>query len=135
MELRGSGQKVTFGTIQARLINSINVRVRNGEFSERGLARVVGVSQPQIHNVLKGTRKLAPELADKLLAKLEINVLDLLEPAELKEQLAYLQSAFSFSSAPYAPDLRRPHIDPLLEKKSPGRETGRTAPNRHLSTG
>jgi predicted XRE-type DNA-binding protein len=130
LELHGSRQKVTFGIIRARLIKSINLRVRNGEFSERGLARVVGVSQPQIHNVLKGTRKLAPELADKLLAKLEINVLDLLAPAELTEHLAYLETALSFSSGPYVPELHRTEVAPAAGKKSPGRETSRAVINR-----
>ncbi|MBV8831271.1 MAG: hypothetical protein JO108_18815 [Acidobacteriaceae bacterium] len=91
---------------------------------------MVGISQPQIHNVLKGTRKLAPELADKLLAKLEINVLDLLAPGELKEHLAHLETALSFSSGPYVPELHRRDAAPEAGKKSPGRETSRAVTNR-----
>jgi plasmid maintenance system antidote protein VapI len=52
-------------------------RMANGEFTERSLAGRVGVSQPQIHNVLKGARKLTPELADRILQALGISVLDL----------------------------------------------------------
>ena len=55
---------------------------------------MLGISQPQMHNVLKGARKLRPELADRLVASLEITVADLFETAELREQLA-LRSAES----------------------------------------
>ncbi len=32
----------------------------NGELTERGFARSVGISQPHVHNVLKGVRNLSP---------------------------------------------------------------------------
>ncbi len=62
-------------------------RIDNGEFTERGLARLIGVSQPQFHNVLKGKRKLQAKLADRILQKLEISILDLFHEGELREQL------------------------------------------------
>ncbi|MBV8867389.1 MAG: hypothetical protein JO210_18475 [Acidobacteriaceae bacterium] len=46
------------------------------------MAKRLGVSQPQLHNVLKGTRKLRVELADELLAEFRISVLDLLTKEE-----------------------------------------------------
>ena len=49
---------------------------------------MLGISQPQMHNVLKGARTLRPELADRLVAMLEISVADLFETAELRQQLA-----------------------------------------------
>jgi|GraSoiStandDraft_57_1057295.scaffolds.fasta_scaffold181528_1 plasmid maintenance system antidote protein VapI len=49
---------------------------------------MLGISQPQMHNVLKGARKLRPELADRLVASLEITLPDLFETTELREQLA-----------------------------------------------
>src|SRR5205807_458087 len=58
--------------------------------TERGLARILGISQPQIHNVLKGARKLRPELADRLIRQLEMTVLDLFDPPELLAQLKWL---------------------------------------------
>ena len=79
--------KVTFQVLQARLITFVNIRIQNGDFTERGLAKIIGISQPQIHNVLKGTRKLRPELADRLIRKFEISVLDLLEPTEIYEEM------------------------------------------------
>ena len=44
-----------------------NLYIRNGYCSERSLARRVRVSQPQLHNVLKGARTLTPALADRIL--------------------------------------------------------------------
>jgi hypothetical protein len=76
-----------FGVLQERLIRFVNGRIQNGDFTERGLARLIGISQPQVHNVLKGARKLRPEVADRLIAKFEMCVLDLLEPSELRQYL------------------------------------------------
>ena len=45
--------------------------------TERGLAGLIGVSQPHMHNILKGIRKLSPVVADRILATLEISLLDL----------------------------------------------------------
>ena len=58
------------------------MRINNGELSERGLARLLGISQPQIHNVLKGRRRLQADLADRLLEKFCIDLRDLLQIEE-----------------------------------------------------
>ncbi len=47
---------------------------------------MVSISQSQVHNVLKGARKLTPELADHFLCKFDMGVLDLLESGELAGQ-------------------------------------------------
>lgn len=65
----------------------IILKINSGEFTERGLARLIGVSQPQIHNVLKGKRKLQTELADRIMQKFDLGVLDLFHQTELREQL------------------------------------------------
>ncbi len=67
-----------FTRLQCRLVTHIRERVRSGELTERGLARVTGVSQPHIHNVLKGQRSLSIETADQILRELRINLLDLI---------------------------------------------------------
>ena len=72
----------TFELLQQRLIEFVNTRIRNGEFSERALARMLGVSQPQLHNVLKGARKLNISLADAFLSRLQISMADLLRSAQ-----------------------------------------------------
>ena len=68
-----------FQLLQGRLIAHIRARVQNGEITERSLARLSGISQPHLHNVLKGARSLSPTVADKILPHLRI---DLLEVAE-----------------------------------------------------
>jgi hypothetical protein len=52
-------------------------RVRNGEITERRLARMTGVSQPHVHNVLKGVRALSPALSDRVLVELHMNIQEL----------------------------------------------------------
>jgi hypothetical protein len=69
---------VDFHELQQRLIDVARQRVRAGKFTERGLARVCGISQPHIHNILKNARSLSNESADRLLQALEINLPDLL---------------------------------------------------------
>jgi transcriptional regulator with XRE-family HTH domain len=66
-----------FETLQGRLLNSVRWRVENGELTERRLAGLIGVSQPHMHNILKGARALSPEKADRILRTLEMSVLDL----------------------------------------------------------
>lgn len=78
----------TFRALQVRLIAFVNARIQNGEFSERSLARQLGLSQPQLHNVLKGARKLQVALADSLLAHFGISVKDLITEEEIKESRA-----------------------------------------------
>lgn len=72
-----------FDELRQRLIRFVVGKILDGEFTERGLARQVGVSQPQLHNVLKGARALRPELGDTLLCHFNMTLLDLLSPAEL----------------------------------------------------
>ncbi len=71
-----------FETLRTRLIASLQARVMNGEITERGLARLTGLSQPHVHHVLKGARALSLEAADLVLERLGISLTDLLLPAE-----------------------------------------------------
>lgn len=73
-----------FEMLHLRLVAVIKSRIRNGEVSERRLAHISGISQPHIHNVLKGVRVLSPRLADRLLKVLGISILDLIEPSEFE---------------------------------------------------
>jgi hypothetical protein len=73
--------------LQAALLESLRTRVRNGELTERGLARLVGVSQPHMHNVLKGYRFLSQDLADQILQCLNISVFDLVDRGQLANYL------------------------------------------------
>ncbi len=72
-----------FELLQLRLIAHVQRRVHCGELTERGLARHTGISQPHLHNMLKGARVLSPQMADILLHHLHITLLDLLDENEL----------------------------------------------------
>jgi plasmid maintenance system antidote protein VapI len=111
---------VTFGALQARLIAFVNMRIQNGEYTERGLARLLGISQPQIHHVLKGTRRLQPEFADRVMARFGVTVLDLLQEAELSSELSSRQSEMADLRwyAARRPEQERTHP----EDRSPSRE-------------
>jgi hypothetical protein len=69
--------------LHARLIHHLRQRVRRGELSERSLARLVRCSQPHMHNVLKGSRQLTAELADRILRSLGMPLVALLTQDEL----------------------------------------------------
>lgn len=71
-----------FVTLQGRLLDSIRKRVQNGEVTERRLAGMSGISQPHIHNLLKGARALSPEIADRIMRTLDMSVFDLLAPED-----------------------------------------------------
>jgi len=74
---------MTFHDLHYRLIADLRQRVHSGEVTERSLARITGVSQPHMHNVLKGKRLLSAEMADAILRKLDMDLLDLIESEEV----------------------------------------------------
>ena len=82
----GSGG-LNFAALQQRFLAALRRRLSNGEFTERGLGRMIGVSQPHVHNVLKGERILTPEIGDLMLGYLDASLLDLLTVGELSTAL------------------------------------------------
>jgi plasmid maintenance system antidote protein VapI len=76
------------------------MRMRNGELTERSLARLIGVSQPHVHNVLKGARILSPEIADIILQKLGMSLLDLTDAEELEAAIAKRTARRTFTLVP-----------------------------------
>jgi hypothetical protein len=68
---------VDFRLLQSRLLDDVRRRVRNGEMTERSLGRITGISQPHIHNVLKGVRVLSPDMADHIMRRLRIDLVSL----------------------------------------------------------
>jgi hypothetical protein len=72
-----------FKDLRERLVAHLRERVRSGELTERGLARICRVSQPHIHNVLKGKRTLSPQMSDEILQQLHMDLLDLVQPEDL----------------------------------------------------
>ena len=74
-----------FQELQKRFIAFLQERVRNGQVTERGLARITGVSQPHIHNTLKGKRLFSMETSDQILRRLHMDLLDLVRPEDVLE--------------------------------------------------
>jgi hypothetical protein len=79
---------LTFRDARLRLLACVRNEVRNGELTERRFARLIGISQPHAHNVLKGVRNLSPEIFDLILKYLHLSLLDL---AAIEEIEAHLQ--------------------------------------------
>ena len=75
---------VDFRELQLRLILHLQQRVRGGEITERSLSRVIGVSQPHLHNVLKGKHLLSNTMADRILRHLHLDLLDLIDPDRVR---------------------------------------------------
>ena len=72
-----------FERLLRRLVKRLAARIANGEFTERGLARLLGISQPHLHHILCGKRSLTPNVADLILASLEWPLGDLFSVEEL----------------------------------------------------
>jgi transcriptional regulator with XRE-family HTH domain len=70
---------VDFETLQRRLLTRLRSSVQNGDLTERGLARMIGISQPHMHHILKGARGLSVENADRILRTLDMSIVDLLD--------------------------------------------------------
>jgi hypothetical protein len=71
---------MSFEQLLDNLIDVLRERVRNGEITERRLAKSTGVSQPHIHNVIKGVRAPSPGLSDRILKEIRLSVCDLWNP-------------------------------------------------------
>lgn len=73
---------MNFKSLEHRFLCELRERVRSGGVTERGLARMAGISQPHMHNVLKGKRFFSLEKADQVLQSLGLDILDLIDPDE-----------------------------------------------------
>jgi hypothetical protein len=78
---------MNFREAQTRLLAVLQDRIRNGDLTERGIARLTGISQPHIHNVLKRVRTLSPGVFDVILETFNLTLLDLCSEEELRAQL------------------------------------------------
>ncbi len=78
---------MTFQDARLKLLAYVRNEIRNGELTERGFARLIGISQPHAHNVLKGVRNLSPEVFDLVLKYLHLSLLDLAPMDEIEGQL------------------------------------------------
>lgn len=97
----------------------IREMVRCGELTERGIARVTGVSQPHVHNVLKGIRALSPEFADQLLQQLSLTLADLCSDAE-PEKGSQRLDAHTFHPVPMLRGRTGPRHFPFTPERHEG---------------
>jgi hypothetical protein len=65
--------------LHQRLIRRLNDEIRAGKYTERALARRAGLSQPHVHNLLKGIRSPTAESADAMLRASSAGICDLIE--------------------------------------------------------
>ena len=73
---------LTLSDLQERFVDLLRKRIRNGEFTGRGLARLVRVSQPHMHNMLRRKRRFSAEVVDDLMCRLRVDARSLMEPVE-----------------------------------------------------
>ncbi|MCS7043448.1 MAG: helix-turn-helix domain-containing protein [Bryobacteraceae bacterium] len=85
-----------FERLLQRLIRRIVAHLTNGEYTERGLARLLGISQPHLHHILAGKRALTPHVADGILASLGWSLGELFTSDELGAMLLQRQSQSGF---------------------------------------
>lgn len=78
---------MTFQDARLKLLACVRNQMCNGEITERGFARMIGISQPHAHNVLKGVRTLSPEIGDLILKSLQLSLADLVSLDEIEMQL------------------------------------------------
>ena len=110
----------SFDGLLLRLQRQIKQKIDSGEYSERSLARVLEVSQPHLHNMLKGVRRMNPRFADRVLRKFKIDVFDLFNNDEIIELLDLKDPHWSAKLSP-----RRPAVQ-ATERESDPRAPWRT---------
>ena len=86
---------LTFDDLAQRLVRDLAKLIRSGAVTERRLAGMVGVSQPHLHNVVNGLRKLTPTVADLIMKRLDWSLLDLVESAEAQSLLNRRQASLA----------------------------------------
>jgi transcriptional regulator with XRE-family HTH domain len=92
---------LTFREAQLKLLAYVVDRIHNGELTERGFARAIGISQPHVHNVLKGVRNLSAEISDSILKYFHISLLDLASIEELEANLKKRRPVRTVAEAPF----------------------------------
>ena len=92
---------MTFREAQLKLLAYVVERIHNGELTERRFARLIGISQPHAHNVLKGVRNLSPEIFDSILKYFNLSILDLAPLEEVQANLTKRRQPTRLAEAPF----------------------------------
>jgi hypothetical protein len=115
---------LTFQDAQLRLLTYVRDRIHNGELTERGFARMIGMSQPHMHNVLKGVRNLSIGVSDSILNIFHMSILDLASLEDLEMNVK--------SRRPVEPAFEVPYLDTPIGPGIPW--PGRIDPRQHFPT-
>ena len=76
-------------------------RIHRGELTGTGLSRDAGFQQAHMSNFLNARRGLSPEATDRLLEVLQVDILDLADPEELRlRALQRPERSFAFDNVP-----------------------------------
>lgn len=67
-----------FRALGDSLLQHVRDLIRGGELTERGLAKLIGYSQPHVHNVLAGVRRVNVAFADDVIECLDLSLEQLL---------------------------------------------------------
>ncbi len=87
--------------LEANLRAHIWARIHRGELTGSGLSRDAGFQQAHMSNFLNARRGLSPEAMDRLLDVLQVDILDLADPEELRlRALQRPERTSSFDSVP-----------------------------------
>jgi transcriptional regulator with XRE-family HTH domain len=86
---------VGFEHLSVSLVAFLRRKVSNGEWTERSLALRAGISQPHVHQVLRGTRQISPPLADRLMEVASISDIYLARPDRADQWLEWKPSSAS----------------------------------------
>jgi hypothetical protein len=71
---------VSIARIISAVIAAARSRIRNGEITERLLARRIGISQAHMNNILKGARSPSPDVADRLIRYFALSAEEIAPP-------------------------------------------------------
>src|SRR3954470_292565 len=84
---------LNFEQLRLRVLAAIRQKINNGALTERGLARLSRLSQPCVHNVLKGERPGSLETLDRLLKATRLDLQHLLQSEHESQREAFPASA------------------------------------------
>jgi hypothetical protein len=92
--------RMNFQALQESLRKLVADRIRRREFTGLSLATKAGVRQGHISNFLSRRRGMSVEVMDRILHLLQVSVMDLLDPAELKARAGVARFSEDWNNVP-----------------------------------
>jgi hypothetical protein len=107
---------VNFRDLQGRLLDLARRKIRNGVVTERGLARLSGLSQPHVHNAFSNIRTLSIESTDRVMAALNLTIGDLLGAPVGAPGSQTGDADFTFAAIPFLRARIGPGSQPVFDQ-------------------